>query len=434
MPAENVYHVRGVAPDLFVKGPGEKWIDKYPHLDRGPVSYESAVSPDFYELEREAVFRRNWLYVGRAEWVGEAGKFFTKEIEVCKTSLIVVRGRDQKVRAFHNVCPHRGNKLVWDTHPATEVEGRCSRFYCKYHGLGFGLDGHVEHLTDAETWYGEQGTSMKLAEVPCETWNGFIFVNLTPGGAKESLREFLGEYYWGGFDGYPFEQLTERYVAKGSVASNWKTLMDAFNEVYHGVFVHQQSFPYLQQFKNDELQAMRNNLNALVGRHGFYISPRNPQGLFVTDLERISVTSGTGPQYPFAIDLASKLPKAANPLGTDDWGTSSHFIFPNTQIQFYYPGWYLTYQYWPLAHNRMRFEIDVHHLPSRNFSELLSHYAHMSIFLDAALQDVNNLEATQRGLESGVFREWPLTDEEIIVRGFHRQVYDCVDAYRKAKG
>ncbi|WP_281783674.1 aromatic ring-hydroxylating oxygenase subunit alpha [Sinimarinibacterium flocculans] len=422
----------GVDAGLFTRKPGERWIDKYPHLNTEPVSYESATSPEFYALEREAVFRRSWLYVGRTEWVSSPGQFFTKEIEVCNTSVIVVRGKDQEVRAFHNVCPHRGNKLVWDTHPASEVQGRCARFYCKYHGIGFGLDGRCEHLTDAESWYGEQGSGLKLAEVPCELWNGFIFINLTPEGPQQSLRQFLGEYYWKGFDGYPFEKLTSRFSSRGVCRSNWKTLMDAFNEVYHGVFVHQQSFPYLMQFSNEQLQAMRNNFFALIGRHGFYNSPRNPQGLFVTDLERLAVAAGTGPQHPFEIPLDKMVPPAANPLGTEDWGTSSHFIFPNLQIQFYYPGWYLTYQYWPLAHNRMRFEVDMHFLPARNFSEMFSHYGATSIFLDALLQDVNNLEATQRGLESGVFNRWPLSDEEIMVRGFHQQIYDAVEQYCRA--
>ena len=435
MNKQNDIYSRGVDPSLFSLSEGEKWTDKYPHLGKDRVSYDSAVSPEFYDLEREAIFRRNWIYAGRAEWIAQPGQYFTKEIEICDASLIIVRGQDKQIRAFHNVCPHRGNKLVWDGHPAEETQGRAQRFVCKYHGLGFALDGKIEKLTDAESWFGDQGRCLSLKEVGCDVWNGFVFINIDPNGPKESLQEFLGDYYWNGFGNYPFDKLTERFTARGTCRSNWKTLMDAFNEVYHGVYVHKQAFPLLLQLEDDMLVSMKNELFALIGKHGFYISPRNPHmDHFVIDLERITQAAGTGPVYPMELDLWNMIPPAANPLGTDSWGVSSHFIFPNTQIQFYYPGWYLTYQYWPLAHNKMRFEIDVHHLPSRNFSEMLSHYGHISTFFDAALQDVNNLEATQRGLESGVFEEWPLTDEEIMVRGFHHQIYKHVNDYKAQQG
>ncbi len=424
-------YANGIDPSLLTKAPGEKWTDKYPHLGTEQVSYEDATSSEFYQLEKEAVFRRNWLYAGRAEWVDRPGKYFTKEYEVCNTSVIVVRGKDDQIRAFYNVCPHRGNKLLWKDEPTEPVEGSCNRFYCKYHGLGFGLDGKIEVLTDKESWFGDQGTDLGLAEIPIESWNGFLFVNMSPEGPAETLREFLGEYYWSGFDGWPFDKFTERFTARGSTNCNWKGLMDAFNEVYHGVYVHREAFPYLQKMDVDALAAMRVESAVLVGKHGFYISPRNPQGLFVTDIERIAQCAGTGPQYPMAEDF-SKIPPAANPTDIE-WGTSSHFIFPNIQIQFYYPGWYLIYQYWPLAHNKMRFEIDCHYLPSRNFSELMSHYGHVATFWDAALQDINNLEATQLGLEMGAFKSWPLTDEEVIVRGFHKQIYDHVNSYKSEK-
>lgn len=422
----------GIDPSVLAKAPDEKWTDKYPGMDKSRVSYESMTSPEFHELEREAVFRRNWLYAGRAEWVDRPGRFFTKEYEVLRNSIIVVHGHDGNIRAFYNVCPHRGNKLVWKDEPGEPIEGVCKRFYCKYHGLGYGTDGKLEVLTDRESWFGEPGRELALAEVPLQSWNGFLFVNMNRAGPEQTLREFLGDYYWAGFD-WPFEKLTERFVARGVTQCNWKGLMDAFNEIYHGVYVHKEAFPYLQKMSFDALQAMHVKTMALVGKHGFYMSPRNPQGLFVTDIERISQCTGTGPQYPAAEDL-TQLPPAANPIHTDDWGTSSHFIFPNIQIQFYYPNWYLVYQYWPLAYNRMRFEIDCHYQPSKNFSELMSHYGHVATFWDAALQDINNLEATQKGLEMGVFQDWPLTDQELMIRGFHRQVYDHVARYREERG
>ena len=102
------------------------WTEAYPELGTEPISYEDSISPEFFEAEREAIFRRRWLNVGRVEQVPKAGNYFTKELAVANTSVIVVRGSDQKIRAFHNICRHRGNKLVWTDYPGEEERGTCS--------------------------------------------------------------------------------------------------------------------------------------------------------------------------------------------------------------------------------------------------------------------------------------------------------------------
>src|SRR5438309_5874340 len=105
----------------FAKPAEGSWTEHYPELGTQPISYEDSISPEFYELEREAIFKRAWLNVGRVEQLPNKGSYFTKEVVVAKTSLLMVRGKDDVVRAFHNFCPHRGNKLVWDHTPAGEA-------------------------------------------------------------------------------------------------------------------------------------------------------------------------------------------------------------------------------------------------------------------------------------------------------------------------
>ncbi len=99
------------------------WTEHF-GLGTEPISYEDSISPEFYELEREAVFKRAWLNVGRVEQLPRTGSYFTKELAVARTSVIVVRGKDGEVRAFHNVCRHRGNKLVWNDYPQGGDERR----------------------------------------------------------------------------------------------------------------------------------------------------------------------------------------------------------------------------------------------------------------------------------------------------------------------
>ena len=94
------------------------WTEHYPELGTGPVSFRDSTSREFYELEREAIFKRAWLNVARIEELPRTGSYVTKEIEVVGASVILVKGRDDQIRAFYNVCRHRGNKLVWNDFPA----------------------------------------------------------------------------------------------------------------------------------------------------------------------------------------------------------------------------------------------------------------------------------------------------------------------------
>ena len=100
----------------FAKPADGSWTEHYPHLGTAPVSYEDSISPAHYELEREAIFKKTWLNVGRVEQLPRNGSYFTREIDAARTSVVIVRDGEQ-IRAFHNVCRHRGNKLVWEDFP-----------------------------------------------------------------------------------------------------------------------------------------------------------------------------------------------------------------------------------------------------------------------------------------------------------------------------
>src|SRR6187431_2886440 len=148
----------------FTKPDEGSWTEHYPELGTGPVSYEDSISPEHYELERDAIFRRTWLNVGRVEQLPKKGSYFTKELDSARTSVIVVRDTDGEVRAFHNICRHRGNKLVWNDFPKEEVSGTCRQFTCKYHGWRYGLEGQLTFVQqegeffDAPVLHAKQAT------------------------------------------------------------------------------------------------------------------------------------------------------------------------------------------------------------------------------------------------------------------------------------
>ena len=83
----------------------------------GPCRTTDSISPDHYSLEQDAIFRKTWLNVGRVEQLPRKGSYFTKELDAANTSVVLVRDMEDEVRAFHNMCRHRGNKLVWNDYP-----------------------------------------------------------------------------------------------------------------------------------------------------------------------------------------------------------------------------------------------------------------------------------------------------------------------------
>ena len=147
------------------------WTEHF-GLGKEPISYEDSISPEFFELERNAIFKRAWLNVGRVEQLARNGSYFTKELAVARTSVVVVRGRDGEIRAFHNVCRHRGNKLVWSDFPKEETSGVARQFVCKYHGWRYDLDGSLNFVQQEEEFFDLDKADYGLVPVHCDVWAG----------------------------------------------------------------------------------------------------------------------------------------------------------------------------------------------------------------------------------------------------------------------
>ncbi len=128
--------------------------------------------PAFFDWERANLLRRDWIMVAREEEVAEPGSYTLVELD--DDPLIVVRGRDGVLRAFHNVCRHRGTAV------AEEPCGKVVRFQCPYHAWIYDLDGSLiraKHTEDLDDFAFED---FGLAAVRLDTWQGFVFLNLDP--------------------------------------------------------------------------------------------------------------------------------------------------------------------------------------------------------------------------------------------------------------
>ena len=295
----------------FPKPAEGSWTAHYPQLGTAPVSYDDSISPEYFERERDAIFGRSWLNVGRIEQLARVGSYFTREIDAARTSVIIVRTPDG-VRAYHNICRHRGNKLVWQDYPGEETSGTCRQFTCKYHGWRYGLEGDLNFVQQEGEFFDLDKSDYGLAPVRVDTWEGFIFVNLDATNTTP-LSDYMGEL-GKGLEGYPFGEMTQVYKYRAEVGANWKLFIDAFTEFYHAPVLH------ARQAVSEESQKLQGyGYEALAyeldGPHGMVsswggMSPPKDLGM-VKPIERVLHSGLFGPwDTPIDID---ELPPGLNP-------------------------------------------------------------------------------------------------------------------------
>ncbi|MBB5917352.1 phenylpropionate dioxygenase-like ring-hydroxylating dioxygenase large terminal subunit [Nocardia transvalensis] len=407
------------------------WTQHYPELGTAPMSYEDSISPEFFALEREAIFKRAWLNVGRVEQLPRTGSYFTKEIAAAHTSVILVRDRDGSVNAFHNICRHRGNKLVWNELPREEVSGTCRQFTCKYHAWRYNLDGSLNFVQQEEEFFDLDKSELGLVRVHCEVWEGFIFVNLDRE-PRQTLREFLGPMV-AGLEGYPFGTLTERFGYRSEVGANWKLYMDAFQEFYHAPVLHGKQTPdnYSMAAQQAGFEAPHYRLDGphrLVSTSGVVTWELDP-----TMRKPMEDITRSGLFGPWDTPDLGEMPPGLNPAGCEPWGLDSFQLWPNFVILIWSGGWYLTYHYWPTSHNTHVFEGNLYFPPARTARERVAHEMAAVTFKEYGLQDSSTLEATQIMLESRAVTTFPLNDQEILLRHLHKVAGDWVEDYRRER-
>jgi glycine betaine catabolism A len=413
------------------KPPEGSWTEHF-GLSTEPVSYEDSTSPEFHELEREAVFKRAWLNVGRVEQLPRKGSYFTKELAITRTSVVIVRNLDGEIRAFYNVCRHRGNKLVWNDYPNEETSGVCRQFVCKYHGWRYDLDGSNSFVQQESEFFDFDRADYGMVPVHCDVWAGFIFVNLAKEPEQE-LRDFLGPMVTK-LENYPFEKQTERWFYRATVKSNWKLYMDAFQEFYHAPVLHAKQTPpdlstSMQEAGFEAPAYLIDGPHRVVSTAGVH-----PWTLPENMLKPMEVLVRSGlfgpwdkPDFEYDQEEAG-----INPARCDPWGLDSFQIWPNFVILVWGQGWYLTYHYWPTEYNEHVFEGTLYFVPAETASQRIQQELAAVSFKEYGLQDANTLEATQIMLESGVLERFPLMDQEVLCRHLHEVAVSYVDEYKKS--
>ncbi|HEY1338590.1 MAG TPA: SRPBCC family protein [Bryobacteraceae bacterium] len=188
--------------------------------------------PGFLEAERRQVFGRTWQCVGQAAWVAAPGDYFG--CEIAGEPVLVARGKDGRVRAFSNVCRHRGALLA---------EGHChaQTIRCPYHAWTYTLDGRLFSQPEFEGVEDWNASKVCLPEFRVETWGPFVFVNLDA--AAPALAEILGAIPGEIAElGCPIDNLHYSCRRDYTIECNWKVYIDNYLEGYHLPAAHPSLF------------------------------------------------------------------------------------------------------------------------------------------------------------------------------------------------
>jgi choline monooxygenase len=236
-----------------------------PFLEAGTLPPGCYTSAEWHAQEVAKVFRREWVCVGRAEQVPDAGDYFT--MTLCNEPVIVVRDREAGVRAFSNVCRHRGCVVATGS-------GNSMTLQCPYHRWTYALTGELlatpgrpHPMNDVA---GFRQEDYGLLPLRTAEWGGFVFVNI--GGEAAPLATWLGDLP-GWTLGYDFAAMTTVRRVSHTVASNWKVFLENSFEPYHIPFLHQRQIdlarppawemgpagngPYMSLYSRDSLLGTR---------------------------------------------------------------------------------------------------------------------------------------------------------------------------------
>jgi glycine betaine catabolism A len=202
-------------------------------------------SPEIFEVERERIFHRKWFCVGREEQAANPGDYFT--VDVIDESVVVVRGKDAQLRAFHNVCRHRGTLLCDGAGTLRSV------IECPYHAWAYSLDGKLLRTPNVGEYEGLDRSEFGLFPVELQTWDGFVFVRL--GDDREPLLDKLARDPDQplAYARYRMGELRVGHRITYEVDANWKIIIDNYNECLHCPKIHPELCEIVPMFRRGQV-------------------------------------------------------------------------------------------------------------------------------------------------------------------------------------
>lgn len=369
------------------------------------VPKDDYLSKEFVRLEARHLWPRVWQVACRTEEIPAVGDFII--YDVADESLIVMRIAVDRIKAYHNSCPHRGRRLM-------DGAGRCSGITCPFHGWQWDIDGNNVRVVDKDDWRGGlRDEDIRLKEAQVGTWGGCVFVNMDP--RAQPLETFIAPIIER-CGKYEFEKLRFRWYKTVILPCNWKIALEAFNEAYHAQTTHPQVLQFVEDYTN----------SGSYGLHGAFWYPlENGKSLLTASSRLNQAPQQDHRQYiltfveQFNTDLKAMVTprayEATQRLRTEVAADASAEEVLTKWLQFQQEAAEADGAGWPAlsAEDMMRSHFDWHMFPN-------------SVFLHSSIDGVLWYRARPNGDDPGscVFDIWslvryPPAEEPPLVREFY---------------
>lgn len=362
-----------------------------PRTMMAPWTYSN---PEFFDLEVERLFKRTWLVAGHISDLKSPGDFVT--FDAVGERAILLRDADGAIRAFHNVCRHRGARIV------RGHRGNCKKsIVCPFHGWTYNLDGSLKNVPARKTFPGLDKGAHGLVPLDLEQWNGFLFVRF--GGDGDSVRDTLKPIE-SQVEPYRLRELEPLWPALQEVrAVNWKVVHDIDNEGYHVPVGH-------------------------PGLHALFGKTYND-----VDEEGVGCAYGIvqdGPAKQWSVAKYQKLLPKFRHLPESRQRMWFYFeLFPNAVFEFH-PDCISYYMTLPVAPDRTLYIERYFGLPDPRPEARAARYLSRRINQRTSAEDESFVEWVQEGMRSSVFPEGNLSTIESGLCFFHGKLQSILPAGR----
>ncbi|TCP20725.1 Rieske 2Fe-2S family protein [Scopulibacillus darangshiensis] len=205
-------------------------------------------SPEIFDLEKKHIFGKSWLFVGYEYDVAEHGQYITTRVN--DENVLIIRGKDMVLRAFLNVCRHRGATLC------SEPCGKAKALRCPYHSWTYALDGSLAGVPSSIECRGEliDSGNYGLASVNLQIWHGMIWINFSenPESVEHQLNKQITDRLGNltTFGRYQIPNLRVGHTKEYDVKANWKIIVENFQECYHCSSIHPELTDALPEFRS----------------------------------------------------------------------------------------------------------------------------------------------------------------------------------------
>ncbi|MGB6642287.1 MAG: aromatic ring-hydroxylating dioxygenase subunit alpha [Thermoanaerobaculia bacterium] len=347
-----------------------------------PAKYYT--SQEIFVEELERIFGARWLFAGHASQLSEPGSYFLFELD--RESLIVTRDKESQVRAFHNVCRHRGARICTETRG-----GFKGGIQCPYHAWTYGLDGALTGAPNMDDVAGFDRADFALNAVSTEVWEGLVFVNFSsaPVPIEEAFAPLDGK-----FSRWHIPELQSVHRTVYDVEANWKLLFQNYSECYHCPTVH----PVL-----NKLTPYRNSINDLE------------EGPFLGGPMRMSVEGGS-------MTMSGRA--CAAPLGEiagEDLNLVYYYtLFPNLFLSLH-PDYVLIHRAEPLGPARTRIVCEWFFHPQAITEPGFDASGAVEFWDMTNRQDWHLCTLSQQGISSRGYTPGPYADLESQLAAFDRE-------------